>query len=152
MSKKIEEIMEKVKAAKTPEEAKTIVKEEMPKIELSEKETSNVTGGTGRIELTDRQAENVVGGGHLYKDSMGDTLYVSLMDEGYVKGTDALLDNAYFLEVLASSGFAVTFIIDVAAQIFPGSKFDIEKALRIGGTVYLAECARSAHGYHFNPD
>ena len=152
MSKKLEEIMEEVKAAKTPEEIAKIVNAELPRTELSAEEVNKVAGGTGRIELTEAQVDKVVGGGHLYTDSMGSSIYVALMDAGYVLGTDPLLDRAYILEGMAAGGFNVCDIISTACHLFSGaSPVDVEQALMVGGTVYLAECYRSAHGYHFSP-
>ena len=43
---------DRMKAAKTQEELIAIAKE-MPRMELSEEEISDVAGGTGRIELTE---------------------------------------------------------------------------------------------------
>ena len=140
------ELIEKIKNAKTAEEVIEIARKE-----LSFEDTANVAGGTGRFELSEAQAEHVAGGGHYYMDSTGHTLYVSLLEEGYVQGTDPWLDKACILEVLADAGYPVVHIVGFACEIFPGTRVDIEQALKIGGTAYLAECARSAHGYHFSP-
>ena len=140
------ELIEKIKAAKSAEEILEIARKE-----LSFEDTANVAGGTGRVEMTEAQAEHVAGGGHIYRDSMGQTLYVSLMDDGYVLGTDDLYDKAYILEQMAVGGFSVELIIDMACGLFPSGEYDTEKALRFGGTAYLADCVRSAHGYHFSP-
>ena len=59
MDKKMEELLERMKAAKTEEEVLAIAKE-MPRTELSEEALTNVAGGTGRIELTEEQTERVV--------------------------------------------------------------------------------------------
>ena len=143
------ELIEKMKAAKTTEEIIEIARKE-----LSLEDTDNVAGGTGRgtsrVELTEAQAEHVVGGGHMYKDSMGSEMWVSLMDEGYVLGTDSLYDRAYVLEGMAAAGFIVEDIIGMGVQLFPGSTpRDVEKAIRAGGPAYLADCFREAHGLHW---
>lgn len=138
------ELMEKIKAAKSAEEILEIARKE-----LSFEDTANVAGGTGRVEMTEAQAEHVAGGGHIYRDSMGQTLYVSLMDDGYVVGTDPWYDKAYILEGMASAGFSVDVIIDMACELFPSGEYDTEKTLRTCGTAYLADCVRAAHGYHF---
>ena len=144
------ELMEKIKAAKTLEEAMAIAKE-LPRMELPEEETGNVGGGTGRIELNDTQAEKVVGGaGHYVKDAMGKEIWITLLDSGYVCGEDDLYDRALILENLAVSGFSMDVLIDVGTQIFSGvAKIDCDRALRLGGPAYLADCYRNAHGYHF---
>ena len=43
-------------------------------------------------------------------------------------------------------------IIDVGTELFGVARVDAKNALFAGGTVYLAECARNAKGYHFKPD
>ena len=62
------ELIEKIKAAKTAEEVIEIARKA-----LSLDDTSKVAGGTGRVELTEAQAERVVGGGH----------YVTLLNGGF---------------------------------------------------------------------
>ena len=149
MAMEMKEIVEKIKAAKTPEEVSAIVKE-MPKVELSAEEIGKVAGGTGRIELTEAQADKVVGGGHLYTDSMGQTLWLALVDDNYVLGEDDWYDRAFALEQMALAGFRVYDIIDAACAIFTGANpIDVENALRVGGPAYLADCYRVAHGYHW---
>ena len=147
MSKKIEEIMGKLKAAKTPEEIAEIVNAELPRTELSSEELGKVAGGTGRIELTDAQADKVVGGGHYYSDGTGKQLWIFLMDDGYELGTDPWMDKAYVLESLADAGFKIDVIIDTACKIFPLSAFDTKNAMFAGGPVYVALCVESANGY-----
>ena len=141
------ELIEKIKAAKSAEEIIEIARKE-----LSFEDTANVAGGTGRFELSEAQAEHVAGGLHKYTDSTGSSIYVTLMDDGYVLGTDALYDKAYILEGMAAAGFNVDDIISVACSIFEGATpRDVEEALKAGGTTYLADCYRDAHGYHFSP-
>lgn len=96
--------------------------------------------------------DGVSGGGHTYTDSTGHTMYVSLLDEGYVQGTDPWLDKACILEALAAAGMPVAHIIDFACEIFPAARSDVEKALKTGGTAYLADCINGRHGYHFSPE
>ncbi len=141
------ELIEKIKAAKSAEEIIEIARKE-----LSFEDTANVAGGTGRFELSEAQAEHVAGGLHKYTDSTGSSIWVHLMDIDYVLGTDPLYDKAYVLEGMAFAGFRVDDIIDAACSIFEGAaKIDVAAALRSGGTVYLADCYRSAHGFHFSP-
>ena len=140
------EMMEKFKAAKTKEELI-----ELARKELSLEDTASVAGGTGRIELTETQAERVVGGaGHYVKDAMGQEIWITLLDSGYQCGEDALYDRALILESMAVNGFSMDILIDVGTEIFSGvARIDCERALRLGGPAYLADCYRNAHGYHF---
>ena len=144
------ELMGKIIAAKTPEEAMAIAKE-ISRTELPEEETGNVAGGgTGRLKLNDAQAEMVVGGGHYVTDAMGHQIWITLLDSGYVCGEDDLYDRALILENMAVNGFSMDILIDVGTQLFSGvAKIDCDRALRLGGPAYLADCYRNAHGYHF---
>ena len=147
MSKNIEEIMEKVKAAKTPVKIAEIVNAELPRAELTSDVLEKVAGGTGRIELSEVQAEKVVGGGHYYRDGSGKELWIFLMDDGYEAGTDPWMDKAYVLEAMADAGFTIDVIIDTACQIFPFSAYDTKNAILAGGPVYLGLCMGSTSGY-----
>ena len=141
------ELMEKIKAAKSAEEILEIARKE-----LSFEDTANVAGGTGRFELTETQAEHVAGGGHYYTDSTGHRLWISLFDDGYVMGTDPWFDKAYILESMAYAGHSVDLIIDFACELFPSGEYDTKKAMRVGGPAYLAACVKGADGYHFKPE
>ena len=139
------ELIEKIKNAKTAEEVIEIARKE-----LSFDDTANVAGGTGRFELSEAQAEHVAGGLHKYTDSMGHYIWVHLMDIDYVLGTDPWYDKAYVLEGMAAAGFCVDDIISMGVQLFTGATpSDVAEALKAGGTAYLADCYRSAHGYHW---
>ena len=98
----------------------------------------------------DEQTEHVVGGGHYVKDAMGQEIWITLLDSGYVCGEDYLYDRALILENMAVNGFSMDILIDVGTQLFSGvAKIDCDRALRLGGPAYLADCYRNAHGYHF---
>ena len=149
MAMDMKEIVEKIKAAKTPEEAKAIVKE-MPRVELSADEIGNVAGGTGRIELTEEQTERVVGGGHYIDLPGNEKIWIDLHENGYVPGTDKFLDAAYILEEMALSGrFTMDVLIDFAYELFGVKTIDIERGMRISGPAYVADGFHNAHGYHF---
>ncbi len=139
------ELIAKIKAAKTKEEVLAIARKE-----LSLEDIAPVAGGTGRFKLTDEQTEHVVGGGHYVKDAMGQEIWITLLDSGYVCGEDYLYDRALILESMAVNGFSMDILIDVGTQLFSGvAKIDCDRALRLGGPAYLADCYRNAHGYHF---
>ena len=139
------ELIAKIKAAKTKEEVLAIARKE-----LSLEDIAPVAGGTGRFKLTDEQTEHVVGGGHYVKDAMGQEIWITLLDSGYVRGEDYLYDRALILENMAVNGFSMDILIDVGTQLFSGvAKIDCDRALRLGGPAYLADCYRNAHGYHF---
>lgn len=139
------ELIAKIKAAKTKEEVLAIARKE-----LSLEDIAPVAGGTGRFKLTDEQTEHVVGGGHYVKDAMGQEIWITLLDSGYVCGEDYLYDRALILENMAVNGFSMDILIDVGTQLFSGvAKIDCDRALRLGGPAYLADCYRNAHGYHF---
>ncbi len=141
------ELMEKIKAAKTAEEIIEIARKE-----LSFEDTANVAGGTGRFELSEGQAERVVGGGHYITLPPNDRIWIELSDKGYVHGTDPYYDGAYVLEQMALQGLPLGSLVEVAYIVFPrgfvNKTLDIEKALLSGGPVYLADCIRDKHdGY-----
>ena len=149
MDKKMEELLGRMKAAKTAEEVMAIAKE-MPRIELSEESLSNVAGGTGRIELTEEQTERVVGGGHYIDLPGNEKIWIDLHENGYVPGTDKWLDAAYILEEMAMSGyFTMDVLIDFAYDLFGVKTIDIERGMRISGPAYVADGFHNAHGYSF---
>ena len=148
MDKKMEELLGRMKAAKTEEEVLAIAKE-MPRTELSEEALTNVAGGTGRIELSDAQAERVAGGGHNITDAEGKKIWIELYDNGYVCGTDPYYDFAYVLESLALQGYKLDFLVDFACASWGGARDDVEAALLMSGPVFLADCYRGAHGFHW---
>lgn len=149
MEKKMKEIVEKIKAAKTPEEAMAIVKE-MPKVELSAEEIDKVAGGTGRIELTEAQADKVVGGGHYIKLPGNEKLWIDLHDNGYVLGTNKWCDIAYVIEEMAmTGGFTLDVLCDFALVAFGVQSRDVTEGMRISGPSYVADGLNNAHGYHF---
>ena len=154
MAKEMKEIVEKIKAARTSEEAVAIAKEELHRMELSADEIGKVAGGTGRIELTDAQAEKVVGGGHYVICPPIDRIWIYLVDEGYTMGGDPYDDGAFLLENMAIAGFPIGCLVEAAYSVFPhapvNKTLDIERALRAGGPVYLADCLREIKpGYGF---
>ena len=143
------ELIAKIKAAKTKEEVLAIARKE-----LSLEDIAPVAGGTeldfDDFKLNDEQTEHVVGGGHYVKDAMGQEIWITLLDSGYVCGEDYLYDRALILENMAVNGFSMDILIDVGTQLFSGvAKIDCDRALRLGGPAYLADCYRNAHGYHF---
>ena len=71
------ELIAKIKAAKTKEEVLAIARKE-----LSLEDIAPVAGGTGRFKMTDEQTEHVVGGGHYVKDAMGQEIWITLLDSG----------------------------------------------------------------------
>ncbi len=143
------ELIEKIKAAKSAEEIIEIARKE-----LSFEDTANVAGGTGRVEMTEAQAEHVVGGGHYVNLPNNEKVWISLIDAGYVYGTDPYYDGAYVLELMAIGGTPIAGLVEIAYDAFPvklsNKTNDIEQALRTGGTAYLADCFRDLKpGYGF---
>ncbi len=151
MSKITKEMMEQIKTAKTPEEIREILKDVIPekKIELDLDLAGKVAGGVGRIQLNDDQADNVVGGGHYVRDVNGAKTWVTLVDDGYVYGSDSYYDIAYILELMLVNGFTQDIVIATAYDLFNVKSLDIPNAIKAGGPVYLADGLRTAHGYHF---
>ena len=141
------ELIEKIKAAKTNEDVMAIINE-MPRMELSEEQMGNVAGGTGRVELTEAQAERVVGGGHYVTCPPCDQIWIALMDTGYVYGSgDRFQDAAYTLECFASAGYPVDLLVDITYELFPefggkGASADIRQSLLTSGPVYLVDCIK----------
>ena len=136
------ELIEKIKAAKSAEEIIEIARKE-----LSFEDTANVAGGTGRFELSEAQAEHVAGGGHIITDAEGKKIWIELYDNGYVCGTDPYYDFAYILESLALQGYKLDFLVDFACASWGGARDDVETALLMSGPVYLADCYRNANGF-----
>ena len=143
----MEEMLAKMKAAKSPEAALAIAK-----AELNLEDAALVAGGNGRVELTENQTERVVGGGH-YVSVAGCTedIWIQLVDGDYVCGTDPYYDAAYALETMAMNGATIGMMIDMSYSLFPKKRnvptSDIKNALVAGGPIYLADCWRDAHGY-----
>ena len=105
----MEEMLAKMKAAKSPEAALAIAK-----AELNLEDAALVAGGNGRVELTEQQAESVVGGGHYVRTDDGIPIWVELADINYVYGTDPYYDSAYILEQMATNGATFAMLEEMA--------------------------------------
>ncbi|WP_185752568.1 hypothetical protein [Butyrivibrio sp. AE2032] len=136
MDKKITpQMIEKLKSAKSASEISRI-------IGLGDADVQQLNLG---------DLDGVSGGGHYIKDDLGQEIWIELSDKDYELGTDPFYDKAYLLEQMALAGFSMDILIDVANNLYMGKykSRDVDTALRAGGPVYLADCVRGAHGFHF---
>lgn len=98
--------------------------------------------------LNDDLAIKVTGGKHLATNPQGFTMWIDLVDRGYVEGKDPLYDQAYNLEKWFLSGCSWSVLVSAAMHYWGGfsSRESIEAALGTKGPAYMADCIRNLKG------
>ena len=99
-------------------------------------------------ELKLDDLEQVSGGGHYVRDRFGQDIWITLMDENYVVGSDPLYDKAFILESMAAAGVDLVMLADIAKTLFNCNQ-SVLKGMTEGGPAYVADGLRNGNKYIF---